>query len=315
MTKELTVRLNEEQDVLNRFYRSFGVDPDLLNYDLDYQPRNIRDIFPDTPVKLLKDVFEALQLFDFAEFLEKATKPQTLRPALSLKEIEKLWNVSNRPTKVYSKAEVLIIELCDGPQTAAGNDRNDAERVGSFFTALNSENEITLLTSKSSEKLFAELDNFVQVKEEQERAHRRVGKREELLKTLLENKIPESHMKEQVKELRMTRELEWRRKLMLEEHQEGKRWLEERLVPNTDERLLSVFYKEESAMRNELKELAEKTKKWENEIKPSIEKRIKEKEEELKNETETLEMGVSTVIDKWAAKLHANDQGLMSYTL
>ena len=65
---------------------------------------------------MLKEVFEALQLFDFAEFLEKATKPRTLRPALPLKEIEKLSNVSNCPTKVYSKAEVLIIELCEGPQ-------------------------------------------------------------------------------------------------------------------------------------------------------------------------------------------------------
>ena len=61
----------------------------------------------------LKEVFEALKLFDFAEFLEKATKPRTLRPALPLKEIEKLSNVNNRPTKVYSKAKVLIVGICE----------------------------------------------------------------------------------------------------------------------------------------------------------------------------------------------------------
>ena len=81
---------------------------------------NIGKIFPDTPVKLLKEVFEALKLFDFAEFLEKATKPRTLRPALPLKEIENLSNVNNRPTKVYSKAKVLIVDVCEAcepPQT------------------------------------------------------------------------------------------------------------------------------------------------------------------------------------------------------
>ena len=99
------------KDVLNRFYRSFGLDPDLLHDELDR--RSIGTIFPDTPVKLLKEVFEALKLYDFAEFLEKATKPRTLRPALPLKEIEKLSNVNNRPTKVYSKAKVLIVGICE----------------------------------------------------------------------------------------------------------------------------------------------------------------------------------------------------------
>ena len=40
----------------------------------------------------------------------------------------------------------------------------------------------------------------------------------------------------------------------------------------TDEQLLSVFYKEEPEMKNELKELTEKIEKWKNERKPLIEK-------------------------------------------
>ena len=54
LTGELTSKLNRNKDVLNRFYRSFGLDPDLLHDELDRT--NIGTIFPDTPVKLLKDV-------------------------------------------------------------------------------------------------------------------------------------------------------------------------------------------------------------------------------------------------------------------
>ena len=322
VTEELTFRLNRNKDVQNQFYRSFGLHPDLPYDELNYQPKNIRNIFPDTPVKLLKEVFEALQLFDFAEFLEKATKPRTLRPALPLKEIEKLSNVSNRPTKVYSKAEVLIIEFCEGPSTAANNDRNDAERVGSFFKALNSQNEITSLNSNHSKKSFVELDYLVKVKKEEETVDRREGEREKYLKTLLENKIPESHKKEQTRKggglIKTGYHISFSslgRKTVLNKEEVGIGRLAGRLVPNTDERLLSAFYEEEPAMRKKLNELAESRKKWSNGRKPSIEKQIQEKEEELKNTTEKLEIGVSDVIDKWAAKLHANDQGSISYTL
>ena len=316
VTEELTFRLNRNKDVQNQFYRSFGLHPDLPYDGLT----NIINIFPDTPVKMLKEVFEALQLFDFAELLEKATKPRTLRPALPLKEIEKLSNVSNRPTKVYSKAEVLIIELCEGPQTAADNDRNDAERVGSFFKALNSQNEITTLTSNHLKKSFVELDYLVKVKKEEETADRLEGEREKYLKTLLENKIPESHKKEQTRKAGRVRKIAISsrllppgRKPVLEKEEAGITRLEGRF-PNTDERLLISFYEEEPALRKKLNELTESRKKWNNERKPSIEKQIQEKEEELQNETEKLEIGVSAVIDKWAAKLHANDQGSTSYT-
>ena len=312
MTEELTFRLNRNKDIKNQFYRSFGLHPD-LPYD---EPTNIRNIFPDTPVKMLKEVFEALQLFDFAELLEKATKPRTLRPALPLKEIEKLSNVSNRPTKVYSKAEVLIIELCEGPQTAADNDRNDAERVGSFFKALNSMNEITTLTSNHLKKSLVELDYLVKVKKEEEIFDRREGEREKYLITLLENKIPESRKKEQTRKEGRLRERPIRgRKPLFKKEAAGIGRLEVRLVPNTDERLLSAFYEEEPALKKKLNELTESRKKWNNERKPLIEKQIQEKEEELQNETEKLEIGVSAVIDKWAAKLHANHQGSISYTL
>ena len=87
MTAELTSKLRSDPVTLERFYQSFGLDPKKLSAR---GLRNIGEFFPDTPIKMLKEVFEALKLYDLVELLEKVTKPRTLRPALSLKEIEKL---------------------------------------------------------------------------------------------------------------------------------------------------------------------------------------------------------------------------------
>ena len=81
-----------------------------------------------------------------------------------------------------------------------------------------------------------------------------------------------------------------------------------------DKQLLTLFSKEEPAMRNELKELTEKREQWKTERKPLIEKQIKEKEEELKKETEKIEMALLSDIDKWI-EIHPNDKGSMSYPL
>ena len=309
LTEELTFKLNRNKDVLNRFYRSFGLDPDLLHDELDR--RNIGKIFPDTPVKLLKEVFEALKLYDFAEFLEKATKPRTLRPALPLKEIEKLSSASNRPTKVYSKAKVLIVDVCEACETSADN---DVEKAGSFFKAQNSRNEVTTLKADSFKELLADLDDLARRKSE-ERQDSRAQIREAHLKNLLENKIPESWIKLKVREgfrplpgfpddLYLRQEVEISRQLQMMG----------RFNTEKDEQLLTLFSKEEPAMRNELKELKGKREQWETERKPLIEKQIKEKVEELKKETDKFEMAVSSVIDKWIEP-HPNDKGSISYPL
>ena len=100
---------------------------------------------------MLKEVFEALKLYDLVELLERVTKPRTLHPALSLKEIETLQDASDRPTKFYSKAEVLIIQ---NDENVAGN---NAEKIGTFFKALNSETQVTSLSMEPRKKLFNEL--------------------------------------------------------------------------------------------------------------------------------------------------------------
>ena len=310
LTGELTSKLNRNKDVLNRFYRSFGLDPDLLHDELDR--RNIGTIFPDTPVKLLKEVFEALKLYDFAEFLEKATKPRTLRPALPLKEIEKLSSVSNRPTKVYSKAKVLIVDVCEACETSADN---DVETAGSFFKAQNSRNEVTTLKTDSFEDLLADLNGLKRSMRKEESGDSRAQIREAHLKNLLKNKIPDSWIKLKVREgfrplpgfpddSYLRQEVEISRRL-----QRMGRFNTER-----DEQLLTLFSKEEPAMRNELKQLTEKREQWKTERKPLIEKQLKEKKEELKKETEKFEMAVLSVIDKWI-ELHPNDKGSISYPL
>ena len=311
VTEELTFRLNKNPDVLNRFYRSFGLNPDLLYDVCDGSSPNIGKIFPDTPIKLLKEVFEALNLYDFAEFLEKVTKRRKLRPALPLKEIEKLSNVSNRPTKVYSKAKVLIVGFGEAYPSF---ENYDVETAGSFFRAQNSRNEvITLLPTASYKELSADLVNLLSSKTEGESNDRDARGREEDLKMLLENKISDSYNK-------------WKRNKEQAElydqpfSDDEYDWVQEDIIARqheatlsikTYERLLSVFYKEEPEMKNELKELSENIEKCKNEGKPLIEKQIKQKEEELKKEIEKLEMTVLSIIDEWIEVL-PNDKGSVS---
>ena len=307
LTEELTSKLNRNKDILNRFYRSFGLDPHLLHDELDR--RNIAEIFPDTPVKLLKEVFEALNLYDFAEFLEKATKPRTLRPALPLKEIsEKLSSVSNRPTKVYSKAKVLIVHVFEASETSADN---DVQTAGSFFKALNSRNEVTTLKTDSCKDLLADLNDLTRGMRKGESGDSRAQRRETQLTHLLINKFPDSWIKLKAREKfegslythRLEQELEITRQLLMG-----------RFNTERDEQLLTLFSKEEPAMRNELKQVTEKREQWKTDRKPLLEKQIKEKVEELKKETDNFERAVLSVIDKWI-ELHPNDKGSISYPL
>ena len=310
LTEELTSKLNRNKDVLNRFYRSFGLDPDLLHDELDR--RNIGKIFPDTPVKLLKEVFEALKLYDLAELLEKATKPRTLRPALPLKEIEKLSSVSNRPTKVYSKAKVLIVDVCEACESSTDN---DVETARSIFKAQNSQNEVTTLKTDSFKELLADLDDLARHKSKEESDDNRTQKREALLKELLINKIPDSWIQFKTREkfgrLWDTREIS--DEFYSEQGVELISQLQVMGLFNTEEyeQISTLFSKEEPGVRNELKQLEEKREQWKTERKPLIERQIKEKVEELKKETEKFEMAVSSVIDKWI-ELHLDAKGSIS---
>ena len=145
----------------------------------------MKELFPDTPVKMLKDVCEALQLFDLVELLDKVRKPRTLRPALPLKEIENFSRTNNRPIKIFTKAEVLIIN-CSGEDGADCG----AENFGSFFKVLNTDNQVTTLTAKSSWNLSEQLAKLTESRMTKDYVIEEAKIKEERLKYTLENKIP-----------------------------------------------------------------------------------------------------------------------------
>ena len=159
-------RLQNDLTALHQFCKAFGLDPEKLNPE---RLQSIGELFPDTPIKLLRDVFEELQFHDLLEFLEKV-KPRTLRPSVPLKEIRKFLNASERPTKICRKAEVLIISYTDE------SDALDAcvENIGSFFEGLHSESQITEVTVNVAGHLDKDLNSLRSRKETEEANYRKV---------------------------------------------------------------------------------------------------------------------------------------------
>ena len=88
---------------------------------------------------MLKDVFEALQLYDLLELLEikSAIKPHSsLQLANTLDEIKKLNGVADLPTTYHSCGAVLII-------TDNEFDVSSASAIKTFFTDLDNKSDVT----------------------------------------------------------------------------------------------------------------------------------------------------------------------------
>lgn len=288
MTAELACRLRHDATARKRFHKSFGLDPEMFPDLID----RVSEFLPDTPVKLLRDVFMELQLYDLAEMLEKIT-PRTLRPSLSLKEMKMLPN--ERPTKDFSKAEVLLIEHSDGE--AAVDAQPDFDRIGSFFQALNARSQVTKKTVIVAELkigLVKQLEDLKNRKASEEQTDSMAKDEEKELKELLEQKVPQSPV---------------------QEYAHG-----ERLGIDTDlskddyfKQRLNKFYEEEPAMTKRLEDMMEERRQRRVKIE-KIEKEMiqleKELQEGVRRETEKFQMAVSTVMDKWIRQ--ANDKGEVS---
>lgn len=273
MTAELECRLQVDPVALQRFHQSFGLDPEKVH------PRRmgrISKFFPDTPVKLLRDAFDELQLYDLVDLLERA--PRTLRPAIPLKEMSKLPNAGHRLTKIYNQTEVLIIECSE----SADADDNSA-KIGSFFKSLNSQSQVTTLTAKASAKLVEDLEVSRERMKVEEFHDWQAEQREKRLKELLEKKIPYSRYNH-------------------DQHMS--------IVSQTNEELLKMFYEEEPAMRNELAKLTEEREHWTNERKAKIEKDIIHTEEKLRGEHEKLQIALSSIMERWISRAH--DEGSLN---
>ena len=131
---EIQGRLQRDHDAFKRVLQSFGISKTPLRL------RNISGIFqlfPDTPVTMLKDVFEALQLYDLLELLEiKSLKPhRSLQLAYTLDEIKKLNGVADLPTTYHSCGAVLII--------ADDENVSSASAIKTFFTDLDNKSDVT----------------------------------------------------------------------------------------------------------------------------------------------------------------------------
>ena len=129
-------RLNRDGDALERVLESFGITKNrrsrLRNFFSIYQ------LFPDTPVTMLKDVFEALQLYDLLELLEikSAIKlPRSLQLAYTLDEIKKLNGVPDLLTTYHSCGAVLIITDDENVSSASA--------IKTLFTDLDNKSDVT----------------------------------------------------------------------------------------------------------------------------------------------------------------------------
>ena len=129
-------RLDSDDDALKRVLDSFGITENQRLHLGDFY--SIFQLFPDTPVTMLKDVFEALQLYDLLELLEikSAIKPHSsLQLANTLDEIKKLNGVADLPTTYHSCGAVLIITDDENVSSASA--------IKTFFTDLDNKSDVT----------------------------------------------------------------------------------------------------------------------------------------------------------------------------
>ena len=141
LIEKLEGRLKNDQTAFEQICRSFGIDRSLfLSRESIFS--GILSMFPYTPVKLLKEVFEALQLYDLIDLLEegKPRATRSLRPVLRLQEIEKLRNRDDRPISYHSSVAVLIIDLAE---------TCDTEGIEKFFKGLNTKSEVTVMRCRN----------------------------------------------------------------------------------------------------------------------------------------------------------------------
>ena len=138
-------KLSADKVGLDRVFQFFGLKVDFRRSSHVSCMRQIAHSFPYTPVDLMRQCFEALQMYDLVDLLEKAVKTISLRPVLSSGEVEAL-RTSNLPTKSHNNVVVLVVN------DSADKDLN--QKIEGFFKELNSQNDVTVIgSSRLEEKL------------------------------------------------------------------------------------------------------------------------------------------------------------------
>ena len=205
VTYELTGRLQADEAPLEKFYQFFGLKlRDRYPLKGRFPLYEIKNLFPDTTVNVLKECFEVLQLYDLVEILEKV-KPRSLRPAVSPEQIEKLRGADDRPTKYHSNVAVLVVDFTVEEDIV---EREDAEKIETFFKDLNSRNEVTIISSsrdnRNAVREMKEINYRLMMYPTEERLRedlRRILNR----KALLEKELEEVMQKEKVRKERLKR--------------------------------------------------------------------------------------------------------------
>ena len=141
-------KLSADTVGLERVFRFFGLKVDFRPSSHVSCMRQIAHSFPNTPVDLMRQCFEALQMYDLVDLLEKAVKTSSLRPVLSSGEVETL-RTGNLPTKSHNNVVVLVVN------ESADKDLN--QKIEGFFKELNSQNDVTVIGSSRSEEKLKEL--------------------------------------------------------------------------------------------------------------------------------------------------------------
>ena len=133
---EIQDRLERDHDAFKRVLQSFGITKNPLLRLSSFS--GIVKLLPDTPVTMLKNVFEALQLYDLLELLEIKSaikQPSSLQLAYTLDEIKKLNGVADLPTTYHSCGAVLI--------TTDDENVSSASAIKTFFTDLDNKSDVT----------------------------------------------------------------------------------------------------------------------------------------------------------------------------
>ena len=141
-------KLSADRVGLERVFRFFGLKVDRRPSRHVSCMRQIAHSFPNTPVDLMRQCFEALQMYDLVDLLEKAVKTSSLRPVLSSGEVETL-RTGDLPTKSHNNVVVLVVN------DSADKDLN--QKIEGFFKELNSQNDVTVIGSSRSEEKLKEL--------------------------------------------------------------------------------------------------------------------------------------------------------------
>ena len=144
-------KLSVDKVGLERVFRFFGLKVDFKSSSHVSFMKGITRGFPNTPVDLMRQCFEALQMYDLVDLLEKAVKTSSLRPVLSLGEVETL-RTGNLPTKSHNNVVVLVVN--------DSADKNFNQKIEGFFKELNSQNDVTVIGSSRSEEKLKELKDF-----------------------------------------------------------------------------------------------------------------------------------------------------------